>query len=54
MLSVHIPRGTSLIREVVDQNGPIPDGAVWFDLANPTVAEDKLLERTLGIAVPTR
>ena len=33
---------------------PIPEGAVWFDLVAPTVAEDKLLERSLGIAIPTR
>ncbi len=28
--------------------------AVWFDLVSPTLPEDKLLERHLGIAVPTR
>ena len=28
--------------------------AVWFDLVTPTLTEDKLLERHLGIAVPTR
>ena len=39
---------------VVEENGAIPDGAVWFDLVSPTVAEDKMLEGTLGIAVPTR
>jgi magnesium transporter len=54
MLSVYIPRGTVLERKVVDEAGPIPDGAVWFDLVTPTMAEDKLLEATLGIAVPTR
>jgi magnesium transporter len=54
MLSVFIPRGTALERKVVDEAGPIPDGAVWFDLVTPTMAEDKLLEATLGIAVPTR
>ena len=54
MLSVFVPRGTALERSVVDEAGPIPDGAVWFDLVTPTVAEDKLLEATLGIAVPTR
>jgi magnesium transporter len=54
MLSVFIPRGTALERKVVDEAGPIPDGAVWFDLVTPTVAEDKLLEATLGIAIPTR
>ena len=54
MLSVHIPRGTVLERKIVDEAGPVPDGAVWFDLVTPTSAEDKLLEATLGIAVPTR
>jgi magnesium transporter len=54
MLFVYLPRGNSLERQVVDESGPIPPGAVWFDLVTPTVAEDKLLEGTLGIAVPTR
>src|SRR5215210_6564110 len=54
MLTVHIPRGTSLARQVVEEGGPIPEGAVWFDVVSPTVSEDKLLEATLGIAVPTR
>ena len=52
MLSVYVPRGTVLERKTVDEAGPIPDGAVWFDLVTPTTAEDKLLEATLGIAVP--
>jgi magnesium transporter len=54
MLSVYIPRGTVLERETVDEAGPIPEGAVWFDLVTPTMGEDKLLEATLGIAIPTR
>src|ERR1700730_6525034 len=54
MLFAHIPRGTSLARETVEESGPIPEGAAWFDLVKPTQPEDKLLERALGIAVPTR
>src|SRR6187401_1009807 len=54
MLSAYLPRGTSLERQVIEEAGPVPEGAVWFDLVTPTVAEDKLLERALGIAVPTR
>src|SRR3954465_7355617 len=54
MLSAYVPHGTVLEPKVVDEAGPIPDGAVWFDLVTPTIAEDKLLEATLGIAVPTR
>src|SRR5438093_9799307 len=54
MLSAYVPRGTSLERIVVEETGAIPEGAVWFDLVTPTMTEDKLLERTLGIAIPTR
>ena len=54
MLFVSLPRGSSLERAVVEESGTIPDGAVWFDLVSPTIPEDKMLEHTLGIAVPTR
>src|SRR5690242_21474007 len=54
MLSAYVPRGTSLERRVIEEAGPVPEGAVWFDLVTPTQPEDKLLERALGIAVPTR
>ena len=54
MLFVYLPRGNSLERHVVEESGAIPEGAVWFDLVSPTLPEDKLLERALGIAVPTR
>jgi magnesium transporter len=54
MLSAYVPRGTALDRTTVASDGDIPESAVWFDMFQPTLAEDKLLERHLGIAVPTR
>ena len=54
MLFANLPRGNSLERQPIDESGPIPEGAVWFDLVSPTVGEDKLLERALGVAIPTR
>jgi magnesium transporter len=54
MLSVYIPRASTLERRQIDEPGEIPDRAVWFDLVTPTAGEDKLVERALGIAVPTR
>ena len=54
MLSVYVPHGTALERVQVAHGAPVPDSAVWFDLVSPTITEDKLLERHLGIAVPTR
>ena len=54
MLSVYVPRGTSLERISVEPGQAAPDGAVWIDLTSPTVQEDKLVENLLGIAVPTR
>jgi magnesium transporter len=54
MLAVHVPRGTTLDRVNIENGGGIPDGAVWLDLYGPTPQEDQLVERTLGIDVPTR
>jgi magnesium transporter len=54
MLSVYVPHGASLERVEVGHGSPVPESAIWFDLVTPTLTEDKLLERHLGIAVPTR
>ena len=54
MLSVNMLRGTTLERTTFGADGEVPDRAVWIDLYSPTLAEDKLVERALGIAVPTR
>src|SRR5882672_9193943 len=54
MLSVYVPRGTSLERIPVEAGTAPPETAVWIDLVTPTVQEDKLVEQLLGIAVPTR
>jgi magnesium transporter len=52
MLSAFVPRGATLERIKIENDGNIPDGAVWLDLVSPQ--EDKPVERILGIAVPTR
>ena len=54
MLSVYVPRGTSLERTPVEPGSPAPEAAVWIDLVSPTLPEDRLVEKLLGIAVPTR
>jgi magnesium transporter len=54
MLWVYVPRGTSLDRLPVTSDADTPDSAVWFDLVNPSSQEDKMVERRVGIAVPTR
>jgi magnesium transporter len=54
MLSVYVPRGTTLERKSVESEADFPEGAVWVDLVGPTLAEDKLVEAKLGIAIPTR
>jgi len=54
MLSVYVPRGTTLERLPIEGTAAIPDTSVWLDLVTPTAGEDKLVERSLGIAVPTR
>src|SRR3954471_19617065 len=54
MLSVFVPNGNSLERRVIEGDAPLPENAVWIDLVGPTQGEDKLVEKFLGIAVPTR
>jgi magnesium transporter len=43
--------GVLIARESPQELG---DAAVWIDLLSPTREEDQLVERTVGIAVPTR
>src|SRR6516162_4269800 len=54
MLWVHVPRGTALDRIPVTSNEEVPETCVWFDLVNPNLQEDKIVEHKVGIAVPTR
>ena len=41
-------------RLVQNAHGSIADGAVWIDLVDPTPEEDRLVEKALGIDIPTR
>ena len=41
-------------QEGADQVGELPEAAVWIDLVNPTTAEDKLVEKLVGVEIPTR
>jgi magnesium transporter len=54
MLTVYVPRGNTLERQVVDTETSLPEQAVWIDLVRPTQIEDKLVEQLTGVAVPTR
>jgi magnesium transporter len=54
MISVFVPRGSTLERQVIEGDAVWPDTAVWIDMVTPTMGEDKLVEKFLGIAVPTR
>ena len=54
MLSAYVPTGTSLEQKIVENGADVPEAAVWIDLVNPTPGEDKLVERLVGVAIPTR
>ena len=54
MLSAFILKGSSLERRPIAADAEVPEAAVWIDLVTPTLPEDKIVERLLGIAVPTR
>src|SRR5512141_2162167 len=54
MFSVFVPSTSSLKKATVTDLEALPDNAVWIDLLNPTMEEDRAVERLAGIAVPTR
>ena len=54
MLSVYVPRGTTLERQWSRPTARFPTARSGSISSRPTLAEDKLVERALGIAVPTR
>jgi magnesium transporter len=59
MLSVNVPRGGALERVNFDavaksDESRFDDHAVWLDLYSPTAAENRMVERTLRISLPTR
>jgi magnesium transporter len=61
MIIIHEPRqvgvgpdGDAFDKRALDPRGPIPPGAAWIDLVEPTREEDRLVEDHLGISIPTR
>ena len=54
MLNIFVPQSTGLVRIEAGLPPGVPDDAVWIDLLEPTQEEEKFVESTLGIDVPTR
>jgi magnesium transporter len=54
MLVAFVSRGTVLDRIEVREGEKVPEGAVWLDLLTPTAEEDRMVEKAVGVAVPTR
>ena len=45
---------TPVARKVLEADDPVPPGAVWLDMVEPTVSEDQKVEQYLGCKVPSR
>ncbi|WP_116807822.1 magnesium transporter CorA family protein [Steroidobacter cummioxidans] len=57
MLNIFVPTAQGLTKVELgtgDDGPPIPTQAVWIDLLDPTVEEEKLVEASFGVEVPTR
>jgi magnesium transporter len=56
MLRAYIRQDERLIASDVDTaaEAPLAGAAVWYNLTNPTKAEDDFVEQCLGIDIPTR
>src|SRR5262245_3042798 len=53
MLNCYVAQSQGLAR-IPGELTAIPDDVLWIDLIDPTPAEEQLVEKTLGIDVPTR
>ena len=47
-------QGATITRKLVEVDETIPHGAIWIDLANPTVEEDRKVEDFVGGPIPTK
>jgi magnesium transporter len=54
VLSLFAQGPSGLIALPHEPGAPLPPGALWIDLLDPTAEEEKLVEDTLHINVPTR
>ncbi|GGF82876.1 magnesium transporter [Azorhizobium oxalatiphilum] len=54
MLVAYCPRGGALKAVPVSPDGEVPEGTVWLDLSVPANSEDKVVERAVGVEIPTR
>ena len=54
MLNIFLQQPQGLGRTTPGSPPKIPEEAIWLDLLEPTQDEEKLVERELGIEVPTR
>jgi len=54
MLSVYAQGPGGLVALPHEPGAPLPEGALWIDLLEPTAEEEKLVEDALGVDVPTR
>lgn len=54
MLSAFLPGSVGLTRVEPDCEAALPKDALWLDLLDPTPADEKRLEASFGINIPTR
>jgi magnesium transporter len=54
MLNIFVPQPQGLVRIEPGEPAALPESALWVDLLEPTIAEEKLVEAQFGIDVPTR
>ena len=54
MITVYLPRESTIERVEVAAGQPVPTDAVWIDLLSPSADEKDRVNRALGMELPTR
>ncbi|HEY5607352.1 MAG TPA: magnesium transporter CorA family protein [Alphaproteobacteria bacterium] len=53
MINVYAPGPNGIERHELGAGEPLPDNSIWIDLAHPTPEERALVERALGVTLPS-
>jgi magnesium transporter len=54
LITVFHRKESAILSSALPSDEKIPQGALWIDIVNPSVEEEKSIEAQLGIEIPTR
>lgn len=54
MITAYLDHGSLQAQQITEDNLPLIEQAIWIDLLCPSIEEEQMLEKKLGLNIPTR